>query len=149
MIIIGHPHLKPKSIHDSELVEEFASEYLYLECIDSINKVKTAGLRWHSPLLDDISAVKSWQKVHSGLVKMYRVEVLEKMPIMQHFLFGTILPFKGTGNSNTGNEGGHLHQRRGDCCGNPLPSIYSTAMSSDKQSDGCKHVSRGPTLPFD
>lgn len=130
-------------------MEEFASEYLYLECIDSINRVKTAGLRWHSPLLDDISAVKAWQKVYSGLVKMYRVEVLGKVPIMQHFLFGSILSFHGTSGGGVGEEGEHVHQRRGDCCGNPLPSIYSTTAMLDKQSDGCKHVSRGPTLPFD
>jgi serine/threonine-protein phosphatase 2A activator len=27
--LINHPHLRPKSIHDSDLVEEYVSEYLY------------------------------------------------------------------------------------------------------------------------
>lgn len=130
--LIDHPqNLHPKCIHDADLVESLASDYLYMDCIHAINRVKTkVGLAWHSPLLNDISAVRTWSKVYEGLVKMYRVEVLGKLPIMQHFLFGRILPFKGNREERAPVGVTHLHHNpilgRGDCCGNPLPSIYAS-----------------------
>lgn len=87
-----HPHLRPTSIHNEEVVEMFKDQYLYFGCIAFINSVKTvATLRWHSPMLDDISGVKKWSKVAGGMIKMYQAEVLGKLPIMQHFLFGEFL----------------------------------------------------------
>ena len=39
----------------------------------------------------NISGVPQWAKVYSGLVKMYRAEVLTKFPVIQHTYFGSIL----------------------------------------------------------
>lgn len=44
-------------------------------------------------MLNDISAVPSWGKVAQGLIKMYQVEVMSKLPVMRHFLFGSVLTF--------------------------------------------------------
>lgn len=134
-----HRHLKPKSIHNPEVVEMFAEKYLYFGCISFINSVKTtASLRWHSPMLDDISGVKEWAKVYQGMIKMYDAEVLCKLPIMQHFYFSEFLPCP-EGVSQVGDHShkeedaccGHddLRNTWGDCCGIKIPSaIAATQM---------------------
>ncbi|KAM1316646.1 hypothetical protein ACFX13_020401 [Malus domestica] len=95
--LIGHKYMKPKSIHNDDIVENFSKEYLYLSCVKFVKKVKKGPFSEHSPLLDDISGVPNWNKVNSGLLKMYKAEVLGKVPIMQHFLFGCLIKwFVGT-----------------------------------------------------
>lgn len=157
-----HKHLKPKSIHNNEVVEMFADRYLYFGCIAFINSVKTtASLRWHSPMLDDISGVKRWSKVAEGMFKMYIAEVLNKLPIMQHFYFSEFLPCpegvtpsiqQSDSNLNDNNEfetklrSNHLHTGWGDCCGIKIPSaIAATQMNNNKN-----HYHQQPKpLPFD
>lgn len=92
--LIGHKYMKPKSIHNADILEQYSKDYYYLACIAFIKQVKKGSLTEHSPMLNDISGVPNWEKVNSGMMKMYRAEVLEKVPIMQHFLFGTILPWR-------------------------------------------------------
>lgn len=89
--LVGHKYMKPKSIHNQDILENFSDDYLYLGCIGFIKKVKKGLFAEHSPMLDDISGVPNWNKVNSGLLKMYKAEVLEKVPIMQHFLFGWLI----------------------------------------------------------
>ena len=43
-------------------------------------------------MINDISAVGSWQRVNNGMCKMYFAEVMDKFPVMQHMLFGSVLP---------------------------------------------------------
>ncbi|KAF5456149.1 hypothetical protein F2P56_025660 [Juglans regia] len=92
--LIDHKYMKPKSIHNQDILDNFSNEYLYLACIAFVKKVKKGLFAEHSPLLDDISGVPTWKKVNSGLLKMYKVEVLEKVPIMQHFLFGSLIKWE-------------------------------------------------------
>ncbi|PHT73863.1 hypothetical protein T459_21140 [Capsicum annuum] len=87
--LIDHKYMKPKSIHNEDILENFANEYLYLSCIVFIKKVKKGVFAEHSPMLDDISGVPNWNKVNSGLLKMYKIEVLQKanfglIMILQH-----------------------------------------------------------------
>lgn len=156
-----HKHLRPKSIHNEEIVEMFADKYLYFGCISFINSVKTTtSLKWHSPMLDDISGAKTWLKIAEGMIKMYKAEVLGKLPIMQHFLFGkTISCTEGVTEYDNGygdiiDSCGHSHENTellntwGDCCGIKVPSaIAATAINSklNEKRGGSKHR----PLPFD
>lgn len=107
------------------MLEMFANDYMYLASVQFINSIKTASLSWHSPMLNDISAVRTWDKVNSGMIKMYKAEVLGKLPVVQHFLFGELLPFpEGVVDDENVevDSHGHVHADAGwsmDCCGIP------------------------------
>ena len=106
--LAGHPHIRPSSIHSVDIVETYGDQYLYLGCVRHVLAVKKGPIATTSPMLNDISGVRGgWEKVTSGLVKMFKGEVLTKLPIMQHFLFGSLLPFpEGAGAAGPGAEGG-------------------------------------------
>ncbi|KAI3901612.1 hypothetical protein MKW92_018408 [Papaver armeniacum] len=89
--LIDHKYMKPKSIHNQDILDNFSKEYLYISCIAFVKEKKKGVFAEHSPLLDDISGVPNWGKVNGGLLKMYKAEIMESIPIMQHFLFGSLL----------------------------------------------------------
>lgn len=144
--LLHHPYITPKSIHNALVLEEEGAKYLYLDQIAFVNSVKNVeGLRWHSPMLDDVSAAKNWGKIEGGMRKMFRKEILEKLPVMQHFLFGSLIPAvdgmstedeAGVDAEENENEGGevkvfddemgkrHVHASVGwgDCCGIRVPA---------------------------
>ncbi|KZT65205.1 Phosphotyrosyl phosphatase activator [Daedalea quercina L-15889] len=164
----GHKYIKPKAIHDAEIVDEYSKHYMYFACIRFINSVKTASLRWHSPMLDDISAVRTWDKVNAGMIKMYLAEVLGKLPVMQHFLFGSVLAWDGPvpppraepdaddahwGHAHAHPDMGGAGQREvgwGDCCGIPVPSVFGAAAAEKKGLPGAALSGPGiRAVPFD
>lgn len=76
--------------------------------------------------------VKTWDKVNSGLIKMYKAEVLAKLPVAQHIYFGPLLPFpiplEAEKQHDDGgvqkDEHGHIHVRGemwGDCKSSSIP----------------------------
>ena len=69
-------------------------DYMYFGCIKFIKDVKK-GVHFQesSPMLNDISAVPNWEKVTSGLFKMYNAEVIGKHPVIKHLKFGSLLVF--------------------------------------------------------
>ena len=166
--LLHHPFIRPLSIHQNLILEEYGNDYLYLGQVNFVNSVKNVeGLRWHSPMLDDISAAKSWGKVEAGMRRMFVAEVLKKLPVMQHFLFGSLVPAVegmsteeefGFANEEEDPEGGevvvmkdgmkHVHQMNswGDCCGIKVPSSVAAAQEMRKRTGGVDGLRR---IPFD
>jgi serine/threonine-protein phosphatase 2A activator len=156
--LLHHPFITPLAIHQELTLEEFGDDYMYLGQVNFVNSTKTVkGLRWHSPMLDDISSAKNWQKVEGGMRKMFVAEVLRKLPVMQHFLFGSLVPAVegmsteeevGVSREDEEMEGGaimvehngvkHVHQLNswGDCCGIKVPSSIAAAQEMKKRGGG-------------
>ncbi|KAJ2811942.1 Serine/threonine-protein phosphatase 2A activator 2 [Coemansia furcata] len=157
-----HKHLRPKSIHNPEILDEFSKDYMYFESVRFVNSIKTGSIRWHSPMIDDISGAKSWEKVNLGLVKMFRAEVIGKLPIMQHFMFGSLISFSGgsmpgdVAHGADGDEhgcGDHSHvfalgQEFPDCCGIKVPSAIAAAQAGKDASVEPRNAYVRP-IPFD
>ncbi|GFR62442.1 serine/threonine-protein phosphatase 2A activator [Elysia marginata] len=89
--LLDHPRIRPKSFPEEDIYNSFYKDYLFLAAIKYINTVKTGPFAEHSNQLWGISGVAGWPKVNSGLIKMYKAEVLGKFPVVQHFLFGSLL----------------------------------------------------------
>lgn len=167
--LLHHPFIRPLSIHQNITLEEYGKDYLYLGQVNFVNSVKNVeGLRWHSPMLDDISASKNWSKVENGMRRMFVAEVLKKLPVMQHFLFGSLVPAVtdmskeedfGISSEQNEKEGGevtimvdgmrHVHQMNswGDCCGIKVPSSVAAAQEMKKRLGGGSEGLR--RIPFD
>ncbi|KXL45516.1 hypothetical protein M433DRAFT_134617 [Acidomyces richmondensis BFW] len=159
--LVDHKHIRPLSIHNQMILEECSHDYLYLDQVQWVNSTKTVpGLRWHSPMLDDISAAKSWAKVEAGMRRMFLAEVLAKLPVAQHFLFGSLIPAPdGMSEDSADNHGddtadtsscatdpAHSHDGRGwgDSCGIKVPSAIGARREAFK-GEG-EHLRR---IPFD
>ncbi|MCJ1255208.1 Serine/threonine-protein phosphatase 2A activator 2 [Lignoscripta atroalba] len=165
--LLHHPYIRPLSIHNELVLEEGGDEYLYLDMVRWTMATKSVkGLKWTQPMLDDISGAKNWEKVEQGMRRMFVKEVLGKLPIMQHFLFGSLIPavegmgkeeevgnlnavgetVEGTGCAH-GEGAGHVHRDDvwGDCCGIKIPSTVAASQEARKKgtAQGLRRV------PFD
>lgn len=158
--LVDHKHIRPLSIHNQMIIEECSHDYLYLDQVQWVNASKTVqGLRWHSPMLDDISAAKSWAKVEAGMRRIFLAEVLSKLTVAQHFLFGSLIPATegmsedsedmhddALKSSSCAAGPGHSHDGCGwgDSCGIKVPSAIAARREAFK-GEG-EHLRR---IPFD
>ena len=165
--LLHHPYIRPLSIHNECVLEEEGDEYLYLNMVRFTVASKTVkGLKWTQPMLDDISGAKDWEKVEQGMRRMFVKEVLGKLPVMQHFMFGSLVA-AGEGMSEEKEAGvapeseekegreltvgedvvKHMHKDDawGECCGIKIPSTVAAAQEAKKRGemDGLRRI------PFD
>ncbi|MCJ1479257.1 Serine/threonine-protein phosphatase 2A activator 2 [Lambiella insularis] len=165
--LLHHPYIRPLTVHNELVLEEEGDQYMYLDMVRWTMATKSVkGLKWTQPMLDDISGAKNWEKVEQGMRRMFVKEVLGKLPVMQHFLFGRLIsPEEGMGSdrlrknwtvnkANPDNQVlGHTDQPEhvhrggawGECCGIKIPSTVAAAQEARKSGsrDGLRSV------PFD
>lgn len=127
----AHPTLRPSSILRPAQISPHGVSYLFLSSILHLNALKTGPFHEHSPLLHNIATtVPSWHKVQTGLAKMYSVEVLQKVPVVQHFWFGGVLGWRKAGS------------------GEDLPSSGDALSEEDREAQAGEG-SRSPDEPLD
>ena len=86
---------------------------------------------------------------------MYHAEVMGKLPVVQHFLFGSILPYSGLPPPTSPQDdahAGHAHTKGGwgDCCGIPIPSAFGAAADQQRLVIGKPLTGSGiRPVPFD
>lgn len=81
--------ITPAQINDPKLLENLQPESsLFFSAIQHIRNLKKGPFFEHSPILYNVGiTVKHWSKVHQGMIKMWKGEVLSKVQVMQHFWF--------------------------------------------------------------
>ncbi|VDK34125.1 unnamed protein product [Taenia asiatica] len=122
--LIGTGLYEPSAVPDREIAEKEANTCLLFSCINYIYQVKTGPFAEHSSCLQSLSGVPNWEKVNSGMIKMYKGEVLNKFPVVQHFLFGNLLKFEQAPPALSAGPPGRFRfpgtPSFGHCLGNPL-----------------------------
>lgn len=76
-----------------QVLHEESGDFLYFAAIAFIKELKQgAPFAESSPMLNDISSLPTWTKVNVGMLRLYEAEVLGKLPVIQHLLFGNLFP---------------------------------------------------------
>ncbi|KAK3850388.1 hypothetical protein Pcinc_042907 [Petrolisthes cinctipes] len=81
-----NPNIAPDMFPQQDVVNKYADHYMFIAAIKFILSVKSGPFAEHSNQLWNISGVQSWSKINQGLIKMYKVEVLHKFPVVQHII---------------------------------------------------------------
>ncbi|XP_065674728.1 serine/threonine-protein phosphatase 2A activator isoform X2 [Hydra vulgaris] len=90
--LIGNTEeIKPQDIPSDSMAAKYSNSYLFFGCIRYLLTVKSGPFAEHSNVLWGVSSVAYWDKVNSGLLRMYQAEVLSKFPVIQHFFFGSLM----------------------------------------------------------
>ena len=92
--LAGHAHARPRGALSADSREALGggAEYMYLGAVQFVTEVKRgAPFEEHSPMLAALAGQPTWARVNEELGRLYRSEVLGKLPVAQHFLFGALV----------------------------------------------------------
>lgn len=94
--LLGSAQLKSQSqiTPNSVFMANRPAAGLFFEGIDFIHQYKSGPFSEHSPILHQICSTLSWPQINQGLCKMYRAEVMDKFPVVQHLYFCKLFPFQ-------------------------------------------------------
>ncbi|KAG5884747.1 hypothetical protein JTB14_029228 [Gonioctena quinquepunctata] len=150
---IGNMKFEPTCFLKESIVNAHARENMFLSCIQYINQVKSGPFAEHSNQLWSISGVSGWSKINAGLMRMYKVEVLGKFPLVQHIYFGSLFTLReiekgsttrktrlsGSGPATGSREGFPTISPIGGISSGSL-SLYSVPPASEKSGEGKSNI---------
>lgn len=88
----GLPLPLPRALLDADTRADLRADFLYADALCGVLEVKHgAPFAEHSPALFELASMPSWSRVVEVLGRMYRGEVLGKLPVAQHFVFGSLV----------------------------------------------------------
>jgi len=90
----GGELLSPSCINFEQTLRDHGDMFLYLSCIRYIRELKKGAPFFEaSPMLYDVSqTMHTWEKVSRGMLRLYQGEVLDKLQVVQHFVFSKLFP---------------------------------------------------------
>lgn len=95
--LLNNARVEPDFMMKQAMIDDYRDEFLYVDAVGYIKDYKTGAFHEHSPTLWDITGARGgWKKINQGMLKMYKGEVMNKFPVMQHTLFGSLFPFPET-----------------------------------------------------
>ena len=108
--------------------------------------MKTGPFAEHSNQLWNVSGVPLWDKVYTGLVKMYRAEVLSKFPVIQHTYFGSLFRLKPADHSNATSR---LEMTTAGATRRPCAGVHLAAQMPPRFSAPTNQIRLQQRLPSD
>jgi len=92
--LLGSSKIPQDFLNDIPLINKSRKEFLYVDAVGYIRDYKSGPFHEHSPPSWNITGVRAgWPKINNGVLKMYKGEVLGKLPVVQHLLFGELFKF--------------------------------------------------------
>ena len=89
--LIGNTDILPSNVIQKEVAQKYSEENLYCKWIYYLHQCKSGNFSQHSRVLFSLTKVPDFDQIHSGMLKLFQSEVLDKFVVVQQFGFGSLL----------------------------------------------------------